>query len=596
MFSQWFQRTATGLLAIALLTAPAFAQRGGDARGGGGGGDRGGRGGGFGGSHGGGGGGGSDAIRGGGAPRGNLGSVPSFSRPSTPSLNRGQQGPTVRSTPQFQQPRQTIRPDAPGLRGNTPPGLSNRVPNLTPNTDRLRAPGLTPNLPSQLGNNRGPLGNNRGNVDLRNPNFNNPNRTTVSRPDAFGNRNFNNNDDGRFGNSRNFEREGRNSMQHWNPYRYNGWNRGSWNVWGPGYAYNRYGYGGGSGYGYGYGPWGRYGWYNRPWGRYAAIGLTSWALGSLYYNTGYAAYTNPYYISQPDYVYNYGQPIVYVGSADPGVEQTPSEEVAAAFQAARAAFRNGDYTASMAHIDQAVSKNPNDPALHEFRGLVLFAMQRYQEAAAAVYAVLSVGPGMNWASMSQLYPSVETYTPQLRALEAAVRQNSQDPNARFLLAYHYMAAGHADAARTQFQKASVLSPNDTVSRQMVRLLTPPEVGSAENTTGAPLEVNALPPAGRPAESTTPVLTNAPGNYQASNGSNGSIQLNLRDDGTFMWNVKQGDTPREFSGKYTLEGKTLALEFQDGGGMVGTVEPKGDGFHFAVIDGPPNDPGLDFARK
>ncbi len=492
-----------------------------------------------------------------------------------------------------------------GPLGNNRPNDGVRTPDRTPNLpnqlgnapgrgplgnnrpgDAIRTPGRDRELPNQLGNNRGPLGNNRGNDDR------NPNRTTVSRPDAFGNRNF----DGRFDNSRNFDRDGRNSPRHWNPYRNNGWNRGYWNVWGPGYAYNRYGYGWGPGYGYGYGPWGRYGWYNRPWGRYAAIGLASWALGSLYYDTGYASYINPYYVSQPDYVYNYGQPIVYVGSADLGVPLTASDDVSAAFQAAREAFFNGDYTTALAQIDLAVAKNPNDPALHEFRGLTLFALQRYPEAAAAVYAVLSVGPGMNWPSMSQLYPSVETYTPQLRALEAAVRQNPQDPNVRFLLAYHYMATGHADAARTQFQKASVLSSNDAVSRQMVRLLTPPEAGSVDNTPAAPVEPNGLPPAARPAESTTPVLTNAPGNYEASNGRNGSIQLNLRNGGTFTWNVKQGDTPREFTGKYTLEGKTLALEFQDGGGMVGTVEPKGNGFHFAVIDGPPNDPGLDFARK
>ena len=60
---------------------------------------------------------------------------------------------------------------------------------------------------------------------------------------------------------------------------------------------------------------------------------------------------------------------------------------------------------------------PNDTVLHEFRGLVLFALGRYKEAAAADYAVLSAGPGWDWTTLSGLYPNVEVYTEQLRALE-----------------------------------------------------------------------------------------------------------------------------------------------------------------------------------
>ncbi len=44
---------------------------------------------------------------------------------------------------------------------------------------------------------------------------------------------------------------------------------------------------------------------------------------------------------------------------------------------------------------------PNDAALHEFRALVLFALQRYDDAAAALYAVLTAGPGWDWATLSR---------------------------------------------------------------------------------------------------------------------------------------------------------------------------------------------------
>ena len=46
---------------------------------------------------------------------------------------------------------------------------------------------------------------------------------------------------------------------------------------------------------------------------------------------------------------------------------------------------------------------------------MLFALKRYDEAAAALYAVLSVGPGWDWTTLISLYADPETYTQQLRA-------------------------------------------------------------------------------------------------------------------------------------------------------------------------------------
>ena len=44
--------------------------------------------------------------------------------------------------------------------------------------------------------------------------------------------------------------------------------------------------------------------------------------------------------------------------------------------------------------------------------------QRYDEAAAVAYTVLTAGPGWNWTTLVGLYPDVDTYTNQLRAVEA----------------------------------------------------------------------------------------------------------------------------------------------------------------------------------
>ena len=61
--------------------------------------------------------------------------------------------------------------------------------------------------------------------------------------------------------------------------------------------------------------------------------------------------------------------------------------------------------------------------MHEFLALAYFAQGKYQQAAAPLYAVLSVRPGWDWTTLSGMYPDVDTYTRQLRALEAYVRSN-----------------------------------------------------------------------------------------------------------------------------------------------------------------------------
>src|SRR5262249_33485513 len=113
---------------------------------------------------------------------------------------------------------------------------------------------------------------------------------------------------------------------------------------------------------------------------------------------------------------------------------------------------------------------PNDPILHEFRALVLFALKRYDEAAATAYAVLTAGPGWNWPTMVGLYPDVDTYNNQLHALESSVRQNPNAATTRFLLAYHYMVQGHKDAAGNEFQNVVKLEPKDQLSARFAAAL------------------------------------------------------------------------------------------------------------------------------
>ena len=244
---------------------------------------------------------------------------------------------------------------------------------------------------------------------------------------------------------------------------------------GYGYGYGGYGYGspsyggyGGYGYGYpGYGAYGGYGGY----GGYG-YGYWPWLYGSSLYNWGYSRYYNPYYgyggyglgafgnpglttiIVQPA-VYDYSHPL---STQAPLPVSAAVDKVGTSFDTARDAFKAGDYLKALKLTDELIRQMPNDAALHEFRGLVLFAFYRYEDAAAPLYAVLSVRPGWDWKTLVGLYPSVSVYTEQLRALETYCRLNPRSASTRFVLAYLYLTQGNTDAAVDQLKRVVASSP------------------------------------------------------------------------------------------------------------------------------------------
>ena len=187
-------------------------------------------------------------------------------------------------------------------------------------------------------------------------------------------------------------------------------------------ALGSYGYGYASP-AYGYSSMGVYN-YLPTWG---VSNFAGWGLGSVASNWAYSGYTNPYYATviaaqpaQTNVVYDYSQPI-NVTSPPPDASVAESNEQV--FSAARDSFKAGDYQRALDLTDQVLKQTPNEAVVHEFRALCLFALKRYDEAASVNYAVLTAGPGWNWSTMVGLYPDVDTYTNQLRALEAYARSN-----------------------------------------------------------------------------------------------------------------------------------------------------------------------------
>ena len=329
----------------------------------------------------------------------------------------------------------------------------------------------------------------------------------------------------------------------------------------------------------------------------AGAGVGAWGAGSPMYSYGYSGYNNPYSGSgggaqavaavQPGDAaqqaaapaYNYSQPISTT-AAPP--EPAVADQATSAFDQAREAFKAGDYASALPLAQQATAQMPNDTTLHEFLALVLFAQGNYEQAAAPLYAALSVGPGWDWTTLSGMYPDIETYTGQLRKLEAYIDANPRSANARFVLAYQYLCEGHDDDAIAQLKQVVKLQPGDTLSAQLVARSQPPG--------DAPPATSGAPPA---------VEGKLSGRWTATPAKDASVALAIQDDGRFTWAMtSQGKPAMSIAGASTFADGVLTLADQDGknGTLAGNVTWKdADHFNFRVAGSPPSDPGLNFAR-
>lgn len=338
--------------------------------------------------------------------------------------------------------------------------------------------------------------------------------------------------------------------------------------------------------------WG-YWWNNYP--ALSAFGLTTWAINRLGWAFGYNNYYNPYaygttYVNN---VYNYSQPLVMTPgqttlAGNPNSTASPpnvSPEALAAFDQARQQFYAGNYQAALTSTDAALKQAPNDAAIHEFRALTLFALGKYQDAAAVLYAVLGVGPGWDWTTMSGLYPDVATYTQQLRALEAYRDQNPNDPAARFVLAYHYMTQGHNEAAVTQLQKLLNISPKDQLAKQLLMNLDP-----NAQVPNPPKQVE--PP--KPRSDVTEAQLQ--GSWAATRGD-GSFGMDLKDDGTYSWKYTTGGKTQEVTGVWNVDDKgILALEMNDESTMLAQVIPHDNKLDFYMLGDTQGEEPLKFAKQ
>ena len=317
-------------------------------------------------------------------------------------------------------------------------------------------------------------------------------------------------------------------------------------------------------------------------------GLVGWGLGAWANGWLYSGFTNPYIIAPvinttvvanapPVFVPDYSHPLDLT-SIPPEPEGTEQDD--STFLAARDAFKSGEFARALSLTDLALQHYPNDPILHEFRALCLFALGRYDEAAAALYVVLTAGPGWDWATMVGLYPDVDTYTRQLRALEAAIKGNASVAATRFVLAYHYMVQEHVERAREQFGYAAQLQPRDKLAAQFAKALAAPSEAPSEVATG-PARASETAGTHEPSPPPAALL----GIWKARPMPDLSIELILREDGQFTWDVNTGGQADSISGDADYVDGVLTLTQADAPALVGKIVDLGEKqFGFELLGG------------
>ncbi len=327
--------------------------------------------------------------------------------------------------------------------------------------------------------------------------------------------------------------------------------------------------------------------------------FSRWGYGSWLYRLGYSPYTNPYYAADllgpgQSTPYDYSLPI---DTAAEPQEEAKARPALALFDSARDAFKRGDYNEAGKQVDQALKLLPDDPTLHEFRALCLFAVGRYDEAAAALYAVLSVSPGWDWKTLIDLYPSVDAYTEQLRALEAHAKTH-KSAHDWFVLGYLYLSQDAFDAAETALTRAVELNPDDAISARLLGRLTATKAKSGDEAEAEAKPEPETKPAPAPApEPAAPEGASIAGAWTAEPKAGGKVSLTIKDDGSFNWTAtRDGRTQTLSGGTSTFEKGLLVLAPDQGPPLIGRVSWT-DPTHmtFRILGDGPDDPGLSFAK-
>jgi tetratricopeptide (TPR) repeat protein len=323
-------------------------------------------------------------------------------------------------------------------------------------------------------------------------------------------------------------------------------------------------------------------------------GVAAWSMGNWIFNSGYQNFRNPFPAppvinSAGTTIINYTRPITVAAAelpppADEAAELAAAEKAGNSMETALTAFKKGDFETALSAVDSAISVIPGDPAMHEFRALVFFAMGRFNDAAGVLNPILASGPGWDWTTMTGLFESQDQYVNLLRKLEYHQEANPDSAAANFLLGYHYLVLGHLEQALVLFEHSAKLEPTDTVSaglRDLIRDSIQTHDEDAES---------AAPP--------TPVNPDQlVGTWVSKVADEGTITLVMTKEGGFTWSFDKTGNSGKLDGEFGIYDSNLLVLISDDSQMVGEVKFEDDTkLSFVLAGGPRNDPGLTFVRQ
>jgi tetratricopeptide (TPR) repeat protein len=207
-------------------------------------------------------------------------------------------------------------------------------------------------------------------------------------------------------------------------------------------------------------------------------GLYNWPYyyGYGYYGPDYGyGYVPAYgYDNGLAYTANYGQyenpSDISVAPAQPTARENTAPSGEEYLTQALAAFQSGDYRNGLLLANHAAVDMPQEPRVHETMSLAMFALKNYRGAAMEAHAALALGSMIDWPTLYAYYGNLDTYSSQLRALEAFVRDNPKAPEGHFLLAYHYLMMGHKAEAKQQLTEVIKLVPADKLAQTLLKQL------------------------------------------------------------------------------------------------------------------------------
>ena len=163
-------------------------------------------------------------------------------------------------------------------------------------------------------------------------------------------------------------------------------------------------------------------------------------------------------------------------------------------------IKSGQSTQALKLIDDALAKNPKDPAMRFRRGVTLSMLDRKAEALQVFQKLVEDHPEMPapYNNLAVLYGSQGDYDKARAALVAAIRTNPQ-----YATAYQNLGDVYAQLASQAYSKALQLDKSDTTVPPKLVLLRE-LIANPGQAAAAPTAVAVAAPAPAPAPATKPV--------------------------------------------------------------------------------------------